>query len=67
MNALMLNGSIRDPEERTKVIEEAKLDKQLNITELRIIRGKPVQDQFGPGLPHGKFVLSAKSKQTSAS
>lgn len=51
MNSLMLNGSISDPEKRKQVIEEAKQDKHLNIAELRVMRGKPVQDQFGAGLP----------------
>ncbi len=51
MNSLMLNGSISDPEKRKQVIEEAKQDKHLNIADLRVVRGKPVQDQFGAGLP----------------
>jgi len=49
MNALMLNGEIADPERRKQVLEGVLRDKQLNLSELRMIRGKPVQDQFGPG------------------
>ena len=49
MNALMLNGEISDPERRKQVLEGVQRDKQLNLAEVRLIRGKPVQDQYGPG------------------
>ena len=49
MNALMLNGEISDPERRKQVLEGVQRDKQLNLAEVRMIRGKPVQDQYGPG------------------
>jgi methyl-accepting chemotaxis protein len=49
MNALMLNGEISDPERRKQVLEGVQRDKQLNLAEVRMIRGKPVADQFGPG------------------
>ncbi|MDZ4202852.1 MAG: methyl-accepting chemotaxis protein [Gallionella sp.] len=49
MNALMLNGEIGDPERRKQVLEGVLRDKKLSLAEVRMIRGKPVQDQFGPG------------------
>ncbi|MFZ3018437.1 MAG: HAMP domain-containing protein, partial [Gallionella sp.] len=49
MNALMLNGEIGDPERRKQVLEGVLRDKRLNLAEVRLIRGKPVQDQYGPG------------------
>lgn len=49
MNALMLNGEIVFPERRKQVLEGMLRDKKLNLAELRLIRGKPVQDQYGPG------------------
>jgi methyl-accepting chemotaxis protein len=51
MNTLMLNGSISDTASRKQAIEDAKQDKSLNIADLRVMRGKPVQEQFGIGLP----------------
>jgi methyl-accepting chemotaxis protein len=49
VNALMLNGEIANPERRKQVLDGVVKQKLLNLTEVRLIRGKPVQDQFGPG------------------
>ena len=49
LNMLMLNGIISDAGQRTLYVEKmGASDKVLN---LRVIRHKPVQDQYGPGLP----------------
>jgi methyl-accepting chemotaxis protein len=50
MNALMLSGEIGNPERRKKVLEQIVQQKELDLAEVRIIRGKPVHDQFGPGV-----------------
>ena len=49
MNMLMLTGSISDPENRRLLI--SKMAASEDVKELRIIRAKQVQDQFGLGLP----------------
>ncbi|MBI5918580.1 MAG: diguanylate cyclase [Nitrosomonadales bacterium] len=49
MNMLMLTGTITDPAKRRLLL--SKMQESEGIRELRIIRGKPVNDQFGPGLP----------------
>ena len=49
MNMLMVTGMISNPENRRLFIK--KMGASENISELRIIRSKQVQDQFGPGLP----------------
>jgi diguanylate cyclase (GGDEF)-like protein len=49
MNMLMINGIIKDPESRALYIR--KMGASDGVKELRIIRAKQVQDQFGPGLP----------------
>ena len=49
MNMLMLTGTISDPENRRLFI--TKMGASEDVKELRIIRAKQVQDQFGPGLP----------------
>ena len=49
MNMLMVTGSISDPDNRRLLIK--KMGASKDIKELRIIRAKQVQDQFGPGLP----------------
>ncbi len=49
LNMMMLNGTISDPEQRKLFVE--KMGKTDEIEELRVIRGKVVIDQFGPGLP----------------
>ena len=49
MNMLMINGIIKDPESRALYIR--KMGASEGVKELRIIRAKQVQDQFGPGLP----------------
>lgn len=49
MNMLMLTGTISDPANRQLLIE--KMRQSEGIKELRIVRGKSVLEQFGPGLP----------------
>ena len=49
MNMLMVTGRISDPDNRRLLIK--KMGASEDIKELRIIRAKQVQDQFGPGLP----------------
>lgn len=49
MNMLMVTGMISNPENRRLFIK--KMGASENVNELRIIRAKQVQDQFGPGLP----------------
>src|SRR3990167_9361910 len=46
---LMLNGTIGDPTQRALYVE--KMGASDRMLGLRVIRGKPVQDQYGPGLP----------------
>ncbi len=49
LNMLMLNGLISDVEQRKLYVK--KMGSSEKVEELRVIRNKPVQDQFGPGLP----------------
>src|SRR4030067_1763459 len=49
LNMLMINGIISDPDLR--ILYVRKMSDSEKIVELRVIRGKAVQDQFGPGLP----------------
>jgi diguanylate cyclase (GGDEF)-like protein/PAS domain S-box-containing protein len=49
MNMLMLTGMISNPDNRLLFIK--KMGSSENVKELRIVRAKQVQDQFGPGLP----------------
>jgi len=49
MNMLMVTGQISDPENRKLLLR--KMADSRGIDEVRIIRAKQVQDQFGPGLP----------------
>jgi diguanylate cyclase (GGDEF)-like protein/PAS domain S-box-containing protein len=49
MNMLMLTGKISDPANRKLLLN--KMQQSEGIKELRIIRGKSVIAQFGPGLP----------------
>jgi len=49
LNMLMLNGIISQADQRQLFIK--KMGASANVMELRVIRGKPVSDQFGPGLP----------------
>ena len=49
LNMLMLNGTIGDPAQRALYVE--KMGASDRMLGLRVIRGKPVQDQYGPGLP----------------
>ena len=48
MNMLMLTGMISDPANRTLLLE--KMRQSRGIRELRIVRGRSVVAQFGPGL-----------------
>ena len=48
MNMLMVTGKISDPENRKLLVH--KMGDSKDIVELRMIRAKQVQDQFGPGL-----------------
>jgi len=49
LNMLMINGIISDVEQRKLYIK--KMGSSEKVEELRVIRSKSVQDQFGPGLP----------------
>jgi len=49
LNMLMINGIISDEDQRKLYI--MKMGSSEKVEELRVIRNKPVQDQFGPGLP----------------
>ena len=49
MNMLMLTGQISDPENRKMLL--SKMSQSRGIVELRIVRGRAVVEQFGPGLP----------------
>ncbi len=49
MNMLMLTGQITDPYNRRLLLN--KMSQSQGIVELRIIRGRAVVEQFGPGLP----------------
>ena len=49
LNMLMINGIISDPEQRKLFVK--KMAATEGIVELRVIRNKTVQDQFGAGLP----------------
>jgi diguanylate cyclase (GGDEF)-like protein/PAS domain S-box-containing protein len=49
MNMLMLTGKISDPENRKLLL--SKMSQSRGVVELRIVRGRAVVEQFGPGLP----------------
>lgn len=49
MNMLMINGMIKDQENRALYIR--KMGASEGVKELRVIRAEQVQKQFGPGLP----------------
>jgi diguanylate cyclase (GGDEF)-like protein/PAS domain S-box-containing protein len=49
MNMLMLTGEIIDPENRKLLL--SKMSQSRGVIDLRIIRGRAVVEQFGPGLP----------------
>jgi methyl-accepting chemotaxis protein len=49
LNMLMINGIISQADQRQLLIK--KMGSSANVEELRVIRAKQVQDQFGPGLP----------------
>jgi diguanylate cyclase (GGDEF)-like protein/PAS domain S-box-containing protein len=67
MNILMLTGMISNPDNRLLYIK--KMGASENLKEVRIIRAKQVQDQFGIGLPEEQAIddmdrLAIASKQT---
>lgn len=64
MNMLMVTGKISDPENRKLLVH--KMGDSKGIIELRIIRAKQVQDQFGLGLPSEQAVdeLDRKAIET---
>src|SRR5512146_2406072 len=49
MNLLMLTGQISSVDNRKLLL--SKMSQSHGVLELRIIRGRPVVEQFGPGLP----------------
>ena len=49
LNMLMINGIISNPDQRQLYIK--KMGSSEGVLNLRVIRNKPVQDQFGAGLP----------------
>lgn len=49
LNMLMINGIISQEDQRSLYIK--KMGASDKVNELRVIRNKPVQDQFGPGMP----------------
>ena len=49
LNMLMINGIISNADQRALYVK--KMNESNNVLELRVIRSKSVQDQFGPGLP----------------
>jgi len=54
LNVMMEGGIISDPGLRTMMVE--KMAASAKVLELRVIRAKQVQDQFGPGLPSEQAV-----------
>jgi methyl-accepting chemotaxis protein len=54
LNMLMINGIISNAEQRALYV--TKMGTSDKVSELRVIRNKPVQDQFGPGLPSEQAV-----------
>jgi methyl-accepting chemotaxis protein len=49
LNMLMINGIISNADQRALFVK--KMGASEKVLELRVIRGKSMQDQFGPGLP----------------
>ena len=69
LNMLMINGIISDEAQRKLYID--KMGASDRVLELRVIRNKPVQDQFGPGMPSeqakdevDRLALSSAKQQT---
>ncbi len=69
LNMLMLNGIISDVDQRKLYVD--KMGASDHVIDLRVIRNKPVQDQFGPGLPSeqakddmDRLALSSAKEQT---
>ena len=68
MNMLMVTGMISNPDNRRLLIR--KMSESERMKEVRIIRAKQVQDQFGKGLPEEQamdnldsFAISSKQPQ----
>lgn len=49
LNMLMINGIISQEDQRALYVK--KMGASDGVAELRVMRGKAVQDQFGPGMP----------------
>lgn len=69
LNAMMLNGSISQSDTRSTFLK--KMGGQDSVTEFHLVRGKPVSDAFGPGLPEentaddiDRGAISSKAVQT---
>ncbi len=69
LNMLMINGIISNAEQRKLYVD--KMGASERMLELRVVRNKPVQDQFGPGLPTeqakddmDRLALSSAKEQT---
>ncbi|KAF0204885.1 MAG: PAS/PAC sensor-containing diguanylate [Gallionellaceae bacterium] len=60
MNMLMLTGAITNPDNRKLLL--SKMQQSEGIKELRIVRGKSVIAQFGPGLP-GEHALDDMDRE----
>jgi methyl-accepting chemotaxis protein len=69
LNMLMLNGIISDADQRKLYVQKMGASKK--VAELRVMRNKPVIDQFGPGMPSehavddlDKLALSSGKQQS---
>jgi methyl-accepting chemotaxis protein len=69
LNMLMINGIISNQEQRKLYVD--KMGSSEHMLDLRVIRNKPVQDQFGPGMPSeqarddmDRLALSSAKEQT---
>lgn len=69
LNMLMINGIISDSEQRALYVK--KMGASERVLDLRVIRNKPVSDQFGIGLPSeqatddlDKLAMSSAKEQT---
>ncbi len=64
LNMLMVNGTIGQADQRELLVK--KMGASEGVLELRVIRNKPVQDQFGVGLPSEQAIddLDRRALQT---
>ncbi len=69
LNMLMLNGIISNEEQRKLYVD--KMGASDRVLELRVVRNKPVQEQFGPGMPSeqakddiDRLAMSSAKEQT---